>query len=375
LSFSSSQSSIYGDSNEPEFEVVNGRAKRKLQANEIITVKDLVLTYADGTKAVQNISFSVKEGEFFGFLGPNGAGKSTTIKILTTLLQKTSGTVNIAGFDIDQSSGEIRKIIGVQSQETTVDPDLTGRENMILQGNLQQMHGKALQERVEHLLEVVGLKDAADKRASRYSGGMKKRLDLGTILVHKPKILFLDEPTTGLDPQSRVTVWEYLEELNKKEGITIFLTTQYLEEADRLCERLCIVDGGKIVAEGSPIELKQQIGADAISITVRDATGKYDDSVKQAAKQILAGLSNIVDIVSSDEGFTLYVKNGGLFVPDLVRAFDKTTVKLVSINLSSPTLDDVFLKQTGKRIRAEAEMPSAQVPTATFVGRRRGREK
>jgi ABC-2 type transport system ATP-binding protein len=365
----SSQTSIYGII--PEKPQNQRDEEGRNLTKEIITVKDLFLTYPDGTKAVQNISFSVKEGEFFGFLGPNGAGKSTTIKILTTLLQKTSGTINIGGFDIEKNPGDIRKIIGVQSQDTTVDPDLTGRENMILQGNLQQMRGKELEDRVDHLLEVVGLKDAADRRASRYSGGMKKRLDLATILVPSPKILFLDEPTTGLDPQSRITVWDYLEDLNKKEGITIFLTTQYLEEADRLCERLCIVDGGKIVAEGSPSELKQQIGADAISITMRDASGKYDDTVKQAAKQILTGLSGIDDIVGSEEGLTLYVKNGGLFVPDLVRAFDKTSIKLVSINLSSPTLDDVFLKQTGKRIRAEAEIP-LEAPTPSGGRGRRG---
>ncbi len=320
-------------------------------------MKNLVLTYADGTKAIQDISFSVQEGEFFGFLGPNGAGKSTTIKILTTLLRKTSGSVTIAGFDLEKDQAEIRKLIGVQSQDTSVDPDLTGRENMILQGNLQQMSGKELDERVNHLLEVVGLKEAADKRASRYSGGMKKRLDLATILVHKPKVLFLDEPTTGLDPQSRAAVWDYLDELNKEEGITIFLTTQYLEEADRLCERLCIVDGGKVVAQGSPSELKQEIAADALSITVRDASGRYDDKVKKSAEGILASLPDIVDTASSDNGLTLYVKNGGLFVPELVRAFDKSSIKLLSINLSSPSLDDVFLKHTGKRIRTEAEIP------------------
>ena len=339
-----------------------------LLSSEIINVKELVLTYADGTRAVQDISFTVKQGEFFGFLGPNGAGKSTTIKILTTLLQKTSGSITIAGFDIDKNAGDIRKIIGVQSQDTSVDPDLTGRENMILQGNLQQMRGKELEKSVDHLLEVVGLKDAADKRASRYSGGMKKRLDLATILVHKPKILFLDEPTTGLDPQSRATVWDYLDELNKKEGITIFLTTQYLEEADRLCERLCIVDGGKIVAEGSPPELKQEIGADAISITMKDPNGKYDNSVKEAAKGILTTLNGIVNILDSEDGLTLYAKNGGLFVPELVRAFDKTSIKLVSINLSSPSLDDVFLKHTGKRIRVEAEIPELSAQSG-----RRGR--
>jgi ABC-2 type transport system ATP-binding protein len=322
-------------------------------AQSIISVSNLVMTYADGTKAVQDISFSVRDGEFFGFLGPNGAGKSTTIKILTTLLKKTSGTVIIAGNDLDKNPDKIREIMGVQSQDTAVDPDLTGRENMILEGNLQQMKGKELEDRVNYLLDIVGLKDAANKRAGRYSGGMKKRLDLASTLVHKPKILFLDEPTTGLDPQSRATVWDYLEELNKKESITIFLTTQYLEEADRLCQRLCIVDGGRIVAQGSPAELKNEIGADAITITMKDQSGKSDDSVRASARGILSTLSEVENVVDSGDGLTVYVKNGGQFVPELVRAFDKSQIKLVSINLSSPSLDDVFLKHTGKRIRVE----------------------
>jgi len=337
---------------------------------DIITVKDLVEVYADGTKAVDGISFNVQEGEFFGFLGPNGAGKSTTIKILTTLLRKTSGSVSIAGYDLEVNSREIRKVIGVQSQDTSVDPELTGRENMILQGHLQQMKGKELEERVNYLLEVVGLKDAADKRAGRYSGGMKKRLDLASTLVHKPRVLFLDEPTTGLDPQSRATVWDYLEVLNKKEGITIFLTTQYLEEADRLCQRLCIVDAGKIVAEGSPLGLKKEIAADAITITVGNRTGAGDKSAtKAAAKSLLSKIPEVINVVDTEEGLTLYVKNGGLFVPELVRAFDKADIQLISINISTPSLDDVFLKHTGKRIRVEELVK--QAPSAMFG--RRGR--
>jgi daunorubicin resistance ABC transporter ATP-binding subunit len=337
---------------------------------DIIAVHDLVEVYADGTKAVDGISFSVKEGEFFGFLGPNGAGKSTTIKILTTLLRKTSGSASVAGYDLDKNPKEIRKVIGVQSQETSIDPELTGRENMILQGHLQQMRGKELEERVNQLLEVVGLKDAADKRAGRYSGGMKKRLDLASTLVHKPKVLFLDEPTTGLDPQSRVTVWDYLEELNKKDGITIFLTTQYLQEADRLCQRLCIVDAGKIVAEGSPAGLKKDIGADAITITVQDRSGAGDKTAtKAAARELLSKLPAVMEIVDSEEGVTIYVKNGGLFVPELVRAFDKTDIELISINISTPSLDDVFLKHTGKRIRTEELVK--EVVTGGFGRRRR----
>jgi daunorubicin resistance ABC transporter ATP-binding subunit len=334
--------------------------------SDIITVRDLVEVYADGTKAVDGISFTVREGEFFGFLGPNGAGKSTTIKILTTLLRKTSGSVSIAGYDLEKNPKEIRKLIGVQSQETAVDPELTGRENMILQGELQQMHGKDLGEHVDRLLEVVQLKDAADKRAGRYSGGMKKRLDLAATLVHKPKILFLDEPTTGLDPQSRATMWDYMDDLNKKEGITIFLTTQYLEEADRLCDRLCIVDVGKIVAEGSPTGLKQEIGADAITISFEGKDGSSKQTMKAAARGVLSAIPAVMETLDSEDGLTIYVKNGGLFVPELVRAFDKTDIKLVSINISTPSLDDVFLKHTGKRIRAEELVK--QVPSG--FGRR-----
>ena len=238
--------------------------------SDIIKVENLVEVYSDGTKAVDDISFSVKEGEFFGFLGPNGAGKSTTIKILTTLLRKTSGTVTVAGYDVVKQAADIRKIIGVQSQETTVDGDLTGRENIELQGHFHQMNTDDIKKRVQRAFGLVGLEEAADRRARNYSGGMKKRLDLATALVHKPKILFLDEPTTGLDPQSRAAIWSYLEKLNKEEGITIFLTTQYLEEADKLCKRLAIIDTGKIVASGSPVELKREIGADSIRISLEN---------------------------------------------------------------------------------------------------------
>ncbi|MHB8565763.1 MAG: ATP-binding cassette domain-containing protein [Nitrososphaerales archaeon] len=343
-----------------------------MSQKQIISVKDLVEVYADGTKAVDGISFEVNDGEIFGFLGPNGAGKSTTIKILTTLLRKTSGSVNIAGHDLEANPKEIRKLIGVQSQETAIDPELTGRENMILQGNLQQMRGNELIDRVNYLLDIVGLKEAANKRAGRYSGGMKKRLDLASILVHKPKILFLDEPTTGLDPQSRATVWDYLEQLNSKEGITIFLTTQYLEEADRLCQRLCIVDGGKIVAAGTPSELKNEIGADAITIVMQDKDGKSVEAVRSAGREILKSLPEVANVVDSGDGLTVYAKNGGYFIPELVRAFDKTSIKLVSINLSTPSLDDVFLKHTGKRIRVEEV--AKQAPSM-IMGRGRKQSK
>ena len=316
-----------------------------------VQVENLVKTYGNGTQAVKGISFKVDDGEFFGFLGPNGAGKSTTIKILTTLLRKTSGLANVAGHDIEHDAQKVRKLIGVQMQDTVIDEDLTGRENLMLQGHLQQMHGEELKERVNELLKIVDLGDAADKRSAYYSGGMKKRLDLASTLVHRPKILFLDEPTTGLDPQSRAQVWSYLKGLNQ-EGITIFITTQYLEEVDRLCRRLAILDNGEIVAQGTPSELKSEIGADRITLGFENGNPETG-ALKDKAKQVLANLGGITEIVDSDEAIVIYAKNGGFLVPDIVRVFDGAGIKLASIGVSRPTLDDVFLKHTGKRIRPE----------------------
>ena len=331
---------------------------------DIITVKNLVEVYSDGTKAVDNISFNVKEGEFFGFLGPNGAGKSTTIKILTTLLRKTSGTVTVAGNGIDAGAPAIRKIIGVQSQETTVDGDLTGRENLTLQGHFQQMKSSKIKERVNELLKLVELEAAADKRARNYSSGMKKRLDLATALLHEPKILFLDEPTTGLDPQSRISIWNYLQKLNREEVTTIFLTTQYLEEADKLCKRLAIIDFGKIVISGSPAELKREIGADSIKLSIENC-----EREKPKAKEILKSLTGVTDVVDSgpEECLNVYAKNAGLLVADIVRAFDSSEIRLLAVTFSSPSLDDVFLRHTGRRIRTE-ELVKA--PSTLMGGRR-----
>jgi ABC-2 type transport system ATP-binding protein len=330
---------------------------------DLISVKDLVLVYSDGTKAIDQISFNVQDGEFFGFLGPNGAGKSTTIKILTTLLQKTRGEVKVAGYGINQDAGKIRKIIGVQSQETTVDGDLSGRENLELQGHFFQMNTSELKTRVNELLELVELKRVADKRARNYSGGMKKRLDLATALINKPKLLFLDEPTTGLDPQSRSTIWSYLQRLNKEEDITIFLTTQYLEEADRLCRRLSIIDFGKIVASGSPAQLKSEIGADSIQIALEDCA---KDRIR--AKELIKTMTGVSEILDSEECINVYAKHAGVLIADIVRALDSSDIRLSYVTFSSPTLDDVFMKHTGRRIRTE-ELVRAKSSTP-FRGRR-----
>ncbi len=319
--------------------------------SDMIKVVNLVEVYPDGTRAVDNISFSVKEGEFFGFLGPNGAGKTTTIKVLTTLLEKTSGLVSLAGYDVETNSKEIRKIIGVQSQYTVVDEDLTGRENMMLQGHLQRMHGASLEQRINELLTLVGLSEVADKKASQYSAGMKRRLDLASSLVHKPKLLFLDEPTIGLDPQSRAAVWRYLEELNKTQGVTIFLTTQYLEEADKLCQRLAIIDNGKLVISGSPAELKKQIGGESIAIKLAETN--VDNELKEKSRKIVCGIKGIAKVIGTADGLTAIAQNAGQIIPDMVRAFDQNKIPLISVSFSNPSLDDVFLQQTGKRIRPE----------------------
>lgn len=316
-----------------------------------IEVKDLVLVYSDGTKAVDGVSFDVKEGEFFGFLGPNGAGKSTTIKVLTTLLRKTAGSVAVLGHDLDREAGEIRKAIGVEAQETVIDPDLTGWENMMLQGHLHQMHGETLEKRAKELLELVGIADVANRRAGHYSGGMKKRLDLASALVHQPKLLFLDEPTTGLDPQSRAAIWEYLSKLNKEEKITIFLTTQYMEEADKLCDRLFIIDQGKIVASGTTESLKREVGADTIKLALVNGSAEGGSSSK--AKELLSGLEGITNVIESEDGLTVFAKNASQMIADIVRTFDASGIRLSSVTFSSPTLDDVFLKHTGRRIRTE----------------------
>ncbi|MGA2231368.1 MAG: ATP-binding cassette domain-containing protein, partial [Tepidisphaeraceae bacterium] len=218
----------------------------------VIQVADLIKTYPDGTEAVKGISFHVNPGEFFAFLGPNGAGKSTTIKILITLLAKTAGEARIFGRDVVKEPDAVRSLIGYSAQEVGVDDDLSGRENLMLQGRLYHLPRPVLRQRVDELLALLDLTGDADRAAGAYSGGMRKRLDLATGLIQRPRLLFLDEPTTGLDPQNRAGLWKYLERLNKQDGLTIFLTTHYMEEADRLCDRQAIIDHGKIIAEGSP---------------------------------------------------------------------------------------------------------------------------
>jgi len=319
--------------------------------DNIVVVENLHKTYGRDIIAVDGISFTVKKGEIFGFLGPNGAGKSTTIKILTTLLEKSSGTATIDRLDVDADQEKVRRIIGYSSQEVGVDDDLTARENLMLQCSFHHIPKDKAKAKVNELLQTVRLAEAADRRLKTFSGGMRKRLDLASSLVSDPKILFLDEPTTGLDPQSRQDVWEYIIRLNRQ-GMTIFLTTQYMEEADRLANRLCIVDQGKIVAEGTPAELKARVGADKITLRF-----KPDDLAGcEKAKELMSRLQGIEAVGQCGDGLVavngleIMTKNGSALVTQVVRALDGAGIDVEQLSLSVPTLDEVFLKLTGKTL-------------------------
>lgn len=332
--------------------------------DKIVSVDNLTKVFNPNIRAVDDISFTLERGEIFGFLGPNGAGKSTTIKVLTTLLKKTSGKVMIDGIDLDRDPGAVRRTIGYASQEVGVDDDLTGRENLRLQCRLYHVPGGQVDSRISELLKTMDLVDAADRPAGTYSGGMRKRLDLATALIHKPKLLFLDEPTTGLDPQNRRAVWEYIKSLNDS-GTTIFLTTQYLEEADQLADRLGIIDHGRLVAGGTPASLKAEIGADVVQLTLKE-DGK--EGVRAKAKQVLGAIAGIKEIREYDGSIAAYAQAGSTLVPQIVRALDGAGVEIAQLTLSGPSLDDVFLKHTGRKMRVEEVKPPSSV---TGRGRRR----
>ena len=322
----------------------------------LIEVTDLVKVFDGEIRAVDGITFHVDEGEVFGFLGPNGAGKTTTIRILVTLSEATSGTAIVDGFDVAASPHQVRERIGYAAQFIGVDADLTAEENLVLQGRLHGMSSDQANQQARHLLEVIDLTEAADRKAGTYSGGMRRRLDLAQALMHEPRLLFLDEPTTGLDPQNRHALWSYLRQLNR-DGVTIFLTTQYLEEADALTNRIAIIDQGKIVVEGTPDELKAGIGGDTITVTVDDVEG---------AVATLKGLDDILELQTRDNAVTVYVADGGSRVAEVVRALDAAGISLHQLELSEPTLDQVFLKHTGEHLRVE----EVAQPSRMVMGRR-----
>ncbi len=292
-------------------------------------------------QALDGVSFGVRGGEVFGLLGPNGAGKSTTVRVLTTLTQPDSGRALVAGEDVLRHPNRVRRAIGYVAQDSGVDWEATGRENLLLQGRIHGMAGKPLHARVEELLELVGLRDAADRIARTYSGGMKRRLDIAIGLVHKPKVLFLDEPTTGLDPEARAARGVEVERLAEQESLTILLTTHYLEEADRLAERVAIVSRGKVVVEGTPDELKRNLEGESVSVELHEVDGRIHD-----AERVVRDVAGNVHV----EGHQVRarVPNGAQAIPVLLGALDAAGIDVAAVTTARPSLDDVYLHYTGR---------------------------
>src|SRR3954466_8248791 len=314
---------------------------------QAVEARSLRRTFKGGVEAVRDIDLSVAKGEVFGFLGPNGAGKTTTVRMFCTLLPPTAGRASVAGVDVVADAAEVRRRIGVALQEIGLDPVQTGRELLELQCGLYGITGADAKARAQELLELLGLTHAADRRTKTYSGGMKRRLDLASALVHSPEVLFLDEPTTGLDPASRLTVWDEVRRINAA-GTTVFLTTQYLEEADQLCDRLAIIDSGSIVAEGSPERLKAQMGHDVVTLELNGA----DPAATEAAIDRLPGLERVV---VEQQALALYVEDGAASIAEIVRRLDRSSVDVGGIAVSRPSLDDVFLQATGRRLEGTEE--------------------
>jgi ABC-2 type transport system ATP-binding protein len=315
-----------------------------------IEANELVKTYAGDVQALSGLSFSVQQGTVFGLLGPNGAGKSTTVKILTTLSRADSGSASVAGFDVASQAEQVRRNIGVVQQGTTVDREATGRENMRLQGQVYGLRGRELEARVDELLDRFGLNEPADRIARGYSGGMERRLHVAMALVNKPSVLFLDEPTTGLDPEVRADMWTEISRLANDEGLTILLTTHYLEEADNLASQLAIVDRGRVVAEGTPEGLKADLRGDAIHVELahNEGNGHVTGAIEE-----LGGIREV-----AVDGRTLHARadDGARAVPVVLQALESRGIDVASVSVARPSLDDVYLRYTGRTFdKAEAE--------------------
>jgi ABC-2 type transport system ATP-binding protein len=323
-------------------------AQARPTSGPMIETHDLRRTFRSRkstVEAVRGVDMSVGTGEIFGFLGPNGAGKTTTLRMLATLLTPTDGEATVAGADLRREPQRVRERIGYVPQGGSTDPAETGRGELVLQGRLYGMGKAAAHARAAEVLAKLDLEEAADRTTSTYSGGMKRRLDVGLGIVHKPSVLFLDEPTTGLDPQARARMWDEIRAL-REGGTTVFLTTHYLEEADALADRLAIIDHGLIVAEGTADELKRQVAGDVVTLVVNGATERVLETVRQQP---------FVRDASSEDGFVrMYVERGETAVPQLLRALDGAGLEAASIALHRPSLDDVFLLQTGRSLRDDA---------------------
>jgi ABC-2 type transport system ATP-binding protein len=312
---------------------------------DAIAVEALRKRYG-AVEALSGVTFQVEEGEVFGLLGPNGAGKTTTVKVLTTLTKPDAGRAEVVFHDVVREADAVRRSIGYVPQSSGIDRDATGRENLTLQGRVQGMGGKALRERVDELLGLVGLAEAADRVVRGYSGGMKRRLDIALGLVHSPRVLFLDEPTTGLDPEARAGMWEELGRIAEREALTILLTTHYLEEADHLADRLAIMSRGQLVAEGTPGELKRSLEGDSVTVELSD--GKVGD-----ARAIIEVLDGVREVRAEGRLLRSRVENGARAIPQILSALDRAGVVVEAVDSHRPSLDDVYLHYTGREFAEE----------------------
>jgi ABC-2 type transport system ATP-binding protein len=321
-----------------------------LKPNTIIEAENLTKVYGGKVKAVDHISFQVAEGEIFGFLGPNGAGKTTTIKMLNTLASITEGRATVAGHDVARDPGGVRKSIGVVPQELTADDELSGTENMMLMARLHQESVSAAKEKIPALLRLVDLEDAAGRKVKTFSGGMRRRLQLVMGLLHEPKVLFLDEPTLGLDVQTRSKMWQYIKGLNRDRGLTVFMTTHYLDEADSLCDRIAIIDHGTIRISGTPAELKEAHGGDIITLTV--AEGSEDLTA------FLSGIAGVVSVTRDGRIYRIRLPKSEKALPAIFTGVIQKEAEIEDIDFSKPTLDQVFLDVVGKSMRDEENSES-----------------
>ncbi|QIN77386.1 ATP-binding cassette domain-containing protein [Rubrobacter marinus] len=330
---------------------MSARFDAKNGAGPAILAEGLVRRFGENV-AVSGVDLAVEPGEIYGFLGPNGAGKTTTVRMLVTLLAPTAGRASVAGRDVVADPGAVRLRIGVALQEAALDAKQTGREILRLQGRLYGLKRREIDRRLEDLGDLIDLGDALDRRVGGYSGGMRRRLDLAAALVHNPQVLFLDEPTTGLDPVSRAKVWEEVRRLNDELGVTIFLTTQYLEEADRLADRVGIISGGSIVAEGTPEDLKRSVGQDLVVVSTR-ANGS--GGLRNGTVDRLRGLAGVDRVEARDGELTVATNDGSRIVGPVAAALEDSGISVERLTLRTPTLDDVFLEVTGNHMSPDEE--------------------